>query len=351
MGQVVVFQQPRVVTIEHEPEKALGPKDVRLRTLYSGISAGTEMSAYRGTNPAILKQWDLSRRLFVPSESPSQSYPLAGWGYEEVGQVVEAGSEVQAVRPGDFIYGIWGHRTEQVVTEEYAAKRLLPAGLDPVLGIFSHIGPIAINGVHDAAIRIGETVAVFGLGVLGQAVAQLAKKSGARVVGVDTIARRLQMGLDTGALDAAFHPAEGSPAEQIKALTGGLGADVSIEVSGSTRALQEAIRSTAYSSRVVALGFFQGEAHGLYLGEEFHHNRVSIISSQISGSAAELSYRWNRERLIQTTMRLQVEGLLNLRPLITHVVPFEQAAEAFRLLDEHPADALQVVLSFEPAAR
>lgn len=351
MSRVVVFQAPKIVTIEEEPEQTLGPHDVRVRTLYSGISAGTEMSAYRGTNPALLKQWDVNRRLFVPANTPSQSYPMAGWGYEEVGRIVEVGSEVQAVHPGEVIFGIWGHRSEQVVSDEYAAKRLLPADLDPILGIFSHIGPIAINGIHDAAIRIGETVAVFGLGVPGQVVAQLAKRSGARVIGVDLIEQRLKMGLDLGALDAAFHPSEGPVAERIRELTGGLGADVSIEVSGSPGALHEAIRATAYSSRVVAMGFFQGEARELYLGEEFHHNRVSIISSQISGSPAELSYRWNRERLIQTTMRLQVEGVLNLRPLITHVVPFEQAAAAFQMIDEHPEEALQVVLAFDSAVR
>jgi threonine dehydrogenase-like Zn-dependent dehydrogenase len=149
-----------------------------------------------------------------------------------------------------------------------------------------------------------------------------------------------------GAIESGFNPKEGSPAEQIKALTNGRGADVTIEVSGSAKALHEAVRATAYSARVVALGFFQGEAQGLSLGEEFHHNRISLVCSQISNVDPSLSYRWDRIRLIHTIMDLQARGALNLRPVITHVIPFQQAAQGFRLLDETPDQALQVVLDF-----
>jgi threonine dehydrogenase-like Zn-dependent dehydrogenase len=150
-------------------------------------------------------------------------------------------------------------------------------------------------------------------------------------------------------VDVALKADEGSPAEKIKALTGGRGADVSIEVSGYTGALHEAIRATAYSSKVVALGFFQGQANELYLGEEFHHNRIHLLCSQISNVAPNLSYRWDRLRLIHTIMDLQVQGALNLRPLITHIIPFDRAAEAFDILDRSSEDALQIVLDFSGA--
>jgi threonine dehydrogenase-like Zn-dependent dehydrogenase len=149
-----------------------------------------------------------------------------------------------------------------------------------------------------------------------------------------------------GAIDVAINGRQGSVAEQIKALTGGRGADVCLEVSGSTAALHEAIRATAYSAKVVTLGFFQGVASHLYLGEEFHHNRINIVCSQISGVDPELSYRWDRLRLAQTAIQLQAQGKLNLQPLISHVLPFRQAAEAFRLLDEEPGKTLQVVLDY-----
>ena len=285
-------------------------------------------------------------QLFLASASPTQPYPIVGWGYEEVGQVVEVGAEVTQVKIGDLVYGTWGHRTHYILGEALAGKRILPAGLEPVLGIFSHIGAISLNGVHDAGLRIGETVAVFGLGVPGQIVAQLAKASGARVIGIDPIEKRLAMAQELGALDVALDPQQGSPAERIKSLTAGRGADVVVEVSGHYAALHEAIRAAAYSAKVVALGFFQGQAAGVFFGEEFHHNRIQLICSQISGVDPALSYRWDRDRLVHTVMGLQASGALNLKPLITHVIPYQDAAEAFRLLDENPEEALQIVLDF-----
>jgi threonine dehydrogenase-like Zn-dependent dehydrogenase len=346
MGKGVVFTKPRTVEFESYDDLPLGPHELRVRTLYSGISAGTEMTAYRGSNPYLSKQWDAKNRLFLTSEAPSQPYPLSGWGYEEVGEVIEVGPDVTSLRVGDIVYGTWGHRTHHILQEDYANKRIKPDGLDPILAIYSHLGPIALNGILDANIHVGETVAVFGLGVLGQVIAQLAKLNGARVIGVDMIEKRLELAKELGAVEAGFNPRDGSAAEKIKTLTNGRGADVTIEVSGSARALHEAVRATAYSASVVALGFFQGEAQGLLLGEEFHHNRISLVCSQISNVHPALSYRWDRIRLIHTIMELQARGSLNLRPVITHIIPFKQAAQGFQILDETPDQALQIVLDF-----
>ena len=108
--------------------------------------------------------------------------------------------------------------------------------------------------------------------------------------------------------------------------------------------------SVTIASRVVAMGFFQGEARGLQLGDEFHHNRIELISSQISGVAPETSHRWSKPRLWQTAVRLQHEGRLNLVPLITDTVAFNEAPALFDRLDKGDPAILQSVLSFESAA-
>jgi 2-desacetyl-2-hydroxyethyl bacteriochlorophyllide A dehydrogenase len=344
MGRVVVFTQPGTVGFESYDDQPLKAREMRLRTLYSGISAGTELTAYRGSNPYLQKQWDPARKLFIPAEQPSLTYPVSGWGYEEVGEVIELGSDVKGISIGDIIFGTWGHRTHHIVEEDYARDRVQTKSLDAIFGIFSQIGSIAINGVHDARIRIGEAVAVFGMGTLGQIVGQLAKKSGAKVIAVDRFEKRLNIARQNGAADIVLSADDGEVAERIRAITDNRGADVAIEVTGSTIALNQAIRSVAYSAKVVALGFFQGESAGLFLGEEFHHNRVNIVGSQIFGTDPELTYRWNRLRLIQTFMQLQVNGTVDLKLIISHVVPFDDAAEAFRILEQEPENALQIVL-------
>ena len=349
MGELLVFTAPRATgyqTIDDPPLKA---DEVRIKSLYSGISAGTELTFYRGTNPYLSKQWDGDRRLFVDGEGSTFAYPVLNLGYEEVGEVVEVGAAVTDVAVGARLFGTWGHRTHYIANLDYVRPRLMPPDAEPIFGIFSHLGAIALNGVHDANIMLGDTVAVFGMGALGQIVALMAQRSGAKVIAVDLHPSRLDMAKRLGA-DVTINAADDKPAETIKALTNGLGADVCIEVSGSTAALNEAIRAVTYSARVVAMGFFQGEARGLYLGDEFHHNRINLVCSQISGVAPAISNRWNKMRLWQTAVRLQIDGILDLRPLITHRAPFKRAGELYETLDQRPQDVVHAVLDFDGAS-
>ena len=347
--RALVLNAPRELAFEPIEDRALGPHEVRIRTLFSGISAGTELSQYRGTNPFMHRRWDEASRLFVEAEEPSWPYPVRNLGYEESGEIVEVGTDVRDLTLGQRIFGTWGHRSRHIAEAAYARERLLPADADPRIGIFSHIGAVALNGVHDAQLRIGDVVAIFGLGVPGQIVAQAARASGAKVVGVDPDEERRSTALSLGAAHV-LDPSAVSVAAEIKEMTGGRGADACIEVSGAPAALSEAIRSVAYSSRVVAMGFFQGEVAGLRLGEEFHHNRVQLICSQISGVAPEASYRWSKPRLWRSAIELQHEGTLSLTPLITHSAPFEAAPELFARLDRGESGLLQAVLEFGDAS-
>jgi threonine dehydrogenase-like Zn-dependent dehydrogenase len=323
----------------------LKPGEVRIRTLLSGISAGTEMTAFLGSNPYLTKRWNDETRLFETS-SASWSYPMPAIGYEEVGEVVDTGPGVAAIARGQLVWGAWGHQSHHVADEAWCADRLLPKGAHPEIGIFSQIGGIALNAILDANIHLGETVAIFGQGALGLMVTQMAKANGATVIAVDRMKSRLEESLRNGA-DHSVNGAETDPALAIKALTGGRGADVTIEISGSSRALHDAIRSTAYNSRVIACGFYQGEGAGLRLGEEFHHNRIQVICSQIGGLSPALDHRWDRLRLDQTAIRLNADGKVNFRALISHRFKASEAQKAFDLLRNAPQDALQVVLDFQ----
>jgi 2-desacetyl-2-hydroxyethyl bacteriochlorophyllide A dehydrogenase len=344
MGRLVRFTSPgqaEVVTFDEPP---VGAQEVRLQTLYSGISAGTELTAYRGSNPYLSNHWDPQRRLFVPGDS-THSYPLDGWGYEEVGRVEAVGTEVDPVLVGKLIWGAWGHRSSALKPVDWVQQRLLPEGSTVIAGVFAKIGAIALNAILDADIHVGETVAVFGAGVPGQIVAQLAKLNGADVIVVDPVASRRKLAQRLGAT-STLDPTAEDVAEQIRALTNNRGADVAIEMSGNYQALHEAVRAVAYSSRVVASGFFQGPATPLRLGDEFHHNRVAVICSQISGVAPALQHRWDELRMSRTVLELESDGRLQLRDLITDIVRAEDAPAAFKMLDTDPAAALQVVLNY-----
>jgi threonine dehydrogenase-like Zn-dependent dehydrogenase len=342
MGEILRITAPGEIRFDGYEEPALGPTQVRVRTLYSGISAGTELTHYRGTNPMRSRTWDAAGKIFV--DAPDAAYYPRATGYEEVGEAVELGSAVRAVKTGDVLFGTWTHRSTWIMDEAAAVAALLPRGLRPIQGIFSQIGAIALNGILDAGLRLSEWVAIFGMGTPGLACVQLARLSGARVIAVDLIDARLERARELGA-EITLNAGSGSVAAEIRKATHG-GADVCMEVSGSSRALHEALKSAAYQASVVAMGFYQGEAAGLFLGEEFHHNRIRLTASQIGGIQPGLSARWDRSRLVKTVMDLQCDGRLRLEELITHRVPFRRAADIYRLLVTNPAEVLQAVLCF-----
>jgi 2-desacetyl-2-hydroxyethyl bacteriochlorophyllide A dehydrogenase len=346
--QTVQITSPRCVEVIDQPAPELGPGQVRVRTSYSGISAGTELTAYRGSNPYLTRSWDPELRLFV-DDAGGLSYPVAGLGYSEVGQIVEAAPDVAddpGLPPvGAQVWGIWGHRGEAVLPAEQLRGCTLPEGLDPVAGTFARVGAVALNAVLAADVHLSETVAVFGQGVLGLLTTRLVRLSGGTVVAIDAVPGRLEKALEYGA-GAVVDARDASAGPQLRLLTDGRGADVAIEISGSYPALHEAIRGVAVNGRVVAAGFYQGDGVGLRLGDEFHHNRVRLICSQIGGVPPDVAGRWSQTRLNQTFLRLAVDRQVDPLGLVTHVIPVEEAAAAYRMLDRRPHEALQVVLKF-----
>ncbi|MDZ5663604.1 zinc-binding alcohol dehydrogenase [Nocardioides sp. S-58] len=347
MPDVVSFTAPFEVSLVPVEEQPLVPGSVRIRTWYSGISAGTELTAYRGSNPYLTRTWDPKRRLFVDGE-PSFAYPVQGWGYSEVGEVVEVADDVDAPVVGDVVHGIWGHRSEAVVPAAALRDRTW-TGEDPLGGTFARVGAIALNAVLAAEARLGDRVAVYGQGVIGLLATRLAVLGGADVVAVDGVAQRRDAARAMGAVEVLAPDVPGGAGAHVRAWSGGGGVDSAIELSGTTRALQEAVRSVVLDGTVVASGFYQGGAEHLRLGEEFHHNRVRIVASQISGTPLALGPRWDQARLVRTFMDQVRRGRVDVRSLVTDVVDATDVAAIFERLDRGDDDVLQAVLRF-PAA-
>lgn len=163
-----VFQisSPKTVGFVPRASQSLEAHQVRLKTLFSGISAGTELTQYRGQNPFLEKRWDDDSMMFLPG-TPSIAYPLHGVGYEQVGEVIELGVDAKKLELGQIVWGSWGHATHTVQDESEVCDHVVDPNLNPVLAVFARIGGIALNPVLDADIHLGETVAVFGLGVPG----------------------------------------------------------------------------------------------------------------------------------------------------------------------------------------
>ena len=331
-ARAVWFTAPRVAELREERVAPPGPGEVRVHAIASAISHGTEMLVYRGEVPADLA-------LDLPTLAGSFSFPIK-YGYATVGRVLDAGADAD-FRPGDPVFVHHPHQDVFVAGSDLPVR--LPADLHPEAGLFFANAETALNVVHDTPLRLGETALVFGQGVVGLLVTRLLKLAGAgRVLAVDPLRKRRELALDAGA-DEALEP--GEVLDRISEATGGRGADVVVEVSSSGPALQAAIDAVAAEGTVVVASWYGTKPVSLSLGGRFHRGRVKVRSSQVGRINPEIAPRWDRRR--RTAAVLELLPRLRLAELVSHRVPFEEAPRAYRLVDEEPGEAVQVVLTHE----
>lgn len=326
-GREVVFAAPDVVVVRAFAPPTLAPDQVRVASLLSGLSHGTELNLLRGSAPGFHRNWDETARAFRESE-PHKRFPVTP-GYETVGVITEVGAAVDGVVPGDRVWIDRPHRSEHVVSARDARAGLLPEGLEPEQGIFAALARVALGGIHDARIQLGERVLIVGAGAIGLIATQLAKLSGASEVYVmDVSERRLALARQFGAktIDAR------APNRVVDLKTQIGGVDVALDASGRYEGLHDAIAACVPGGRVAAVSSYQGDGAGLRLGEEFHRNRITLCSSMTVNGAPHRDHPlWDLARLNATARRLLQERRIDVAPLLTHTFEIEEAAEAYRL--------------------
>jgi len=338
--RTLVVPRAGELEIVETPEPALADGRFRAQTLFTGLSAGTELTWYRGTSPYFTAGWDADLGLFDPQQ-PAQQFPVERLGYMEVARVTD--SRTPAVAPGSVVAMAYGHST--VVHGDPLTQHVvqLPADLDPLLGTsVAHLGPIAANGLLHAAADVGGTeladgvrgrlVLVVGGGAIGLLVGLLARVHGAaEVLVVDATPQRraAARALGLGATD-------GTPglARELKTRwrhgPADRGADVVFQCRGRGDALATALRCLRPQGTVVDLAFYTEGAGAVALGEEFHHNGLSLRCAQIGRVPRGLAHRWDRRRLSHETLALLADHGAEVRAqLLTDVVAFDEAPALF----------------------
>lgn len=328
------FAAKRRAELRPEEAPTPGPGEVRVRAVLSAVSHGTEMLVYRGEVPEGLP-------LDLPTFAGGFGFPIKH-GYASAGRVLDTGPGVTALAPGDPVFV--HHPHQDVFTVPAHLPVPLPRDLEPLRAVFFANIETALNVAHDAHARLGETAVVFGQGVVGLLVTCLLGMSGVSVLAVEPVPGRRELALKVGAA-AAFGPDD--IGERVLAATDGRGADVAVESSGSGAALAAAVGCVAVEGTVVAASWYGTEPVALPLGGHFHRGRVRIRSSQVGRVAPELSARWDAGRRRGAVVSLLRDPRLPLDLLVSHRVPFGRAPEAYRMLDEGPGDAVQVVFDYE----
>jgi threonine dehydrogenase-like Zn-dependent dehydrogenase len=331
-----------------------------VRTLYSGLSAGTELSCVKGTDPAFTARRDADLGLFVPGAA-SRRYPIVSMGYMEVAEVLDTRREDLPV--GSLVSAAYGHRSHSVLGPGDVAVPV-PADLDPVLAVhLAQMGPICANGLlhataefgGDAASRLGDgvrgrAVLVTGAGTVGLLTALFAAHHGAREVAVadpDPLRLATVAALGLQPVDEATAPPSLWSKERWIHGPGDRGADIVFQCRGRAGVLHEALRSLRPQGAVIDLAFYQDGAPDLRLGEEFHHNGLTIRCAQISRVPRGFAGAWNRYRLARETAELlAAHGEAVRRHMAPDVVPFEDGRAVLLGLARRERPARQVVFSF-----
>ena len=331
----VTFTGPCQAEIWEESLPAPAPGQMLVETSLSAISSGTEMLVYRGQFPREL-QVDEN----IPALQGAFKFPLC-YGYAAVGRVVELGQDVPEAWLDRMVFSFQPHASRFLASP--ATVFPLPEGIPTQAACFLANMETAVNLVQDGAPLLGENVVIFGQGVVGLLTAALLMEFPLHsLVTVDAFRCRREASLGLGVTASLDPNAPDFRAELHRLLPHG--ADLSYEISGVPPALNEAIAATMFSGRVVIGSWYGEQPVRLELGGAFHRSRIRLISSQVSSLAPELSGRWDKARRFE----LAWQAIRRIQPekWITHRFPQEKAADAYALLDDSPAETIQVILEY-----
>jgi 2-desacetyl-2-hydroxyethyl bacteriochlorophyllide A dehydrogenase len=342
--RAVAFQAPRSVEVVERPAPSLGAPDEALIAVQCSGICGSDLHIYHGR---------------VKIE------PGFIIGHEFVATVLETGDAVMSVRPGNRVCGsffsacgtcffclrgeyqkcdrsrTFGHGAtlgslpgtqaeRAVVPFADLTLRRVPDELSDEVALFA--GDVMATGYHavqEASLTAGDSVAVLGMGPVGLSAVQVARVAGAEpVLAIDTVAERLSLAREFGAVPV--HLTEEQPREAAKRLTGGRGVDAAIDAVGHPDALDLAVRLVRKTGTVVVLGVYAEPA-------QVHMGLVWLKALNLRAGPANVIAHFDR------VLELLRSGALDPRPLVTHRMPLDEAADAYELYDRR--EALKIALT------
>jgi 2-desacetyl-2-hydroxyethyl bacteriochlorophyllide A dehydrogenase len=325
--QAVVFTEPYKVDFIKLSLPDLGPKDIAVRTTFSGISIGTE-------------RWWLTGKYNHSGEDVARYYPFVP-GYQRSGIVEAVGVEVTSLAVGDRVYsrgakvndtdlgrkGWFGHSGYVIISEEFAWK-LGPAA-DMEEAALWQMPAVGAHGVRLTRVQEGELVVVIGQGLIGQMSAQMARLHGATVITTDLIQKRVELSALHSA-NIAVNSQDVDVAEVVRSVQPE-GADVVIDTSGNSRLFDYCRDLIRYEGRICLQGYypepFQIDFHPT------HEKRATVTFPCGREDPGTMAPLLNRHQL-------------KIKPLITHRFPVNQAREAYDLMLNHPDEVVGILFDW-----
>jgi predicted dehydrogenase/threonine dehydrogenase-like Zn-dependent dehydrogenase len=372
LKQIIQSYKNGKITLDEVPEPACKAGGVLVKNLASLISVGTEKLMIEMGQKSLLGKAkarpDLVRQalakakkegfLSVYKEALNRLDEPVPLGYSAAGIVQEVGRGVQGFKPGDRVAvagaGYASHAEMIWVPENLCVP--LPEGVTHEDAAFVMLGGIALHGVREAALTLGETAVVVGLGLLGLLSVQFLKAQGCRVIGIDLDRQKCELARELGA-DITLVPGENNVEEAVANLTRGFGADAVIITAASkdNRPLLLAESVARERARLVLVGV----ADLTLTRKTFWTKELQFSVSKASGPGSiaplyeakgfdyPIAYvRWTERRNLEAFLDLIAQGRMRVQPLITHRFPIQEALKAYELILENREPYIGVILSY-----
>ncbi|HEY6039886.1 MAG TPA: zinc-binding dehydrogenase, partial [Kofleriaceae bacterium] len=369
MKQVVQSLRTGILAVEEVPAPLTRAGGVLVQTIASVVSSGTERAKVELARKNLIAKAaarpDQVRKVLATlrTEGVRATYQkirnkldaLSPLGYSAAGRIVAVGDACDAYAVGDLVAcagaGYANHAELIWVPVNLCAR--IPERVAPEQAAFTTLGAIALHGVRQAEAKLGETVAVIGLGLLGQLAVQLLRASGCRVVGIDLDAWKVELARDLGC-DLALQR-DDDVVQRTRSVTAGRGVDAVI------------ITAAASSNDPIVLAgeLARERAHVVIVGDvsadiprtPYYEKELDVRMSRSYGpgrydKAYEdkgLDYpigyvRWTEQRNMEAFLAALADQRVQIARLITHRIPIADAVRAYEVIGE--PRSLGVVLSY-----
>ena len=315
----IVFTAPCKAELLTVEVPCLKENDVLTDMEYTVISGGTERASLMG----------------MPNTGTK--FPRA-LGYCGIGRVIQIGEQVKSVAVGDRVLVYHGKHMRYNVCPEADVTKVPYEELPSVEAAFVIIASMGLGGVRRLEVELGESAMVMGLGLLGMFAVQFLRLSGAYpVIAADLNPQRRALALQLGA-DYAFDPGAEDFVEQVKAVTDGKGVRATVEVTGISAAMQQALQCAARQGRISLLGCTRVSDCSVDYYKQVHRPGVTLIGAHnmVRPLVESYPHHWTHQDDCKAILALLAAGRVQVAPIISRVVKPEQAPEIYTQLCQDP---------------
>lgn len=327
----IVFPKPRSVLIEDREVPKIGGNSVLIRTKRSLISIGTELTVLSGDFP-LQSYWSIYGK-----------YPFTP-GYDNVGEIVDVGPDADKNLIGKTVASYSPHA--MYVSAPQDEIIVVPHGVSEEEASFFTIAEIVMNGIRRSQLVFGESVVIYGAGILGQLTARICRIAGAiPVIVVDVSENRLAYLPDN---IVKINPMKQDAVSEVSRLTKGRMADIVFEVTGNQDLIPEEFKCLRKLGRFIVLSSPRGPTH-IDLHDYCNAPSFTIIGAHVMSHppVETLNNPWSRKRHTELFFDMLRDRYIDVSKMITHKIPYSNAPEFYISLLENRSRALGVVIDWE----